>query len=827
MSIRTPEQQAAIDSAALAELPSSYDRAAPKFRGSSHSLQNFLDEIQTIMHSKTLTDRQKKIYTVRHVEYPDSESWRSIDEFNNDATSYETFLAKIWALYPGARPSQISPEQLLSIVRVKQSLGGVEGMEDFAAYRRQFIAKSEPLVRSQHLSAREVASLFMSGLSQRLQTLASLQLEISKPAAAAATDPFTYAPRIYSIEDISNAVYQVLQGPNLIAQTLAPGIPSFAPNPPIHGASLIPPFQPAPFAAPLVSSPPPVNPPVVPQAPSVPFGYGQPQANPMFQPPLKQEDRFEQLLSQIQNLTTKVNTLTQAQSSSKGKDRRDLEPCWYCGEPDCAGMRGRRCATFRDDEASGLIACDPQTFKITMKDGRQIPGPRNIPLHQRALQMMPRANPAPPANPVQPQTTGNYFFHEIPTSIPTIPIASVNTVYMPEQTTSRIEEVTEEDEELEALDDQIQALSMMASDSSKRLEEIEASIFELDKKNNFTRRRGLRPGPGHNSQGIAPEKEAAQPAPQPWKPLAPKNPAPPVIPPVAAIPSTFPPNPAKVYQPRAANTGPQMGYVAPVEDKSLPPKLLDRILEQTVQMKLSELLSVSSDMRKGVREKVTSKRVPVEPALIQSLSYEDEQAAIFIKRGDLIRQLLADCPADHLIVADDRADMQALPMWINYTHEEECILDSGAQICSIAEDVWNRLKMVPFDPRYHIHMQSANGVIDRTIGLCANVPLTISNITFYIQFQIVKTDAFAVLLGQPFMKLANLVVHHGRTGERTTVTIEDPNSGSTIQLPCYDRGRRELTQIRPNPPTIAHTCFWQYNPRISPEQLSRNCHHDH
>ena len=50
-----------------------------------------------------------------------------------------------------------------------------------------------------------------------------------------------------------------------------------------------------------------------------------------------------------------------------------------------------------------------------------------------------------------------------------------------------------------------------------------------------------------------------------------------------------------------------MGYVAPVEDKSLPPKLLDRILEQTVQMKLSELLSVSSDMCKGVHEKVTAK----------------------------------------------------------------------------------------------------------------------------------------------------------------------------------------------------------------------------
>jgi hypothetical protein len=264
-----------------------------------------------------------------------------------------------------------------------------------------------------------------------------------------------------------------------------------------------------------------------------------------------------------------------------------------------------------------------------------------------------------------------------------------------------------------------------------------------------------------------------------------------------------------------------MGYVAPVEDRTLPPKLVDRIFNQTIEVKLSELLSVSSDMRKGIREKVTSKRVPIEPALIQGISYEDQQAAVFIQNGELIRQFLHECPADHLVVADDRADMQSLPMWINYTKEEECILDCGAQICSISEDVWNTLKMVPFDPRYHIHMQSANGVVDRTIGLCANVPLTVSNVTFWVQFQIVKTDAFSVLLGQPFMKLSNMVVNHGRTGERTTVTIEDPNTGAILRLPCFDRGSCELTGIQPNPPTKSHTRFWQYNPRISPEQLMR------
>jgi hypothetical protein len=233
-------------------------------------------------------------------------------------------------------------------------------MEDFAAYRRQFIAKSEPLVRQQHLSAREVALLFMSGLSQRLQTLTSVQLEISRPVTAPTNDPWVYTPRIYTIEDISNAVYQVLQGPNLIAQSLVPGL--MAPNPPIHGASLVGSYYPQPLAAPAAPaalaatmSPP----------PSQPFSYGQPPA----QATVKQEDRFEQLMSQIQALTATVSTLAQAQASAQGQNRRDCEPCWYCGDPKCPGMRNRRCDTFLEDERNNLVARDPQSFKITMKDG--------------------------------------------------------------------------------------------------------------------------------------------------------------------------------------------------------------------------------------------------------------------------------------------------------------------------------------------------------------------------------------------------------------------------------------------------------------------------
>jgi hypothetical protein len=647
------------------------------------------------MIGKTLNDRQKKMYTVRNVEYPNLELWKSIPKFSNPEVSYENYLTKIWTLYLGAKASQISPKQLHAIVCIKQSLGGVDGMEDFAAYHRQFIVKSKPLVHQQHLLVREVASLFMSSLSPRLQTLTSVQLEISRPVMQLTNNPWVYAPQIYTVKNISNVVYQVLQGPNLIVQSLAPGL--MAPNPPIHGASLVGSYYPQPLAAPAAPaalaatmSPP----------PSQPFSYSQPFVPPS-QPTVKQEDQFEQLMSQIQALTATVSTLVQAQASVQGQNRREHEPCWYCGEPKCLGMRNRRCNTFQEDEHNNLVTCDPQSFKITMKDGQNIMEPHNVPMHQRTLQMMPRTTPLQPTNPVQLQTMGNYFFNKIPSSLPAIPVTTVNTVYVtaPSQATmSCIEEVDEDKEAVKSLEDQIQALAMMASDSKRQFEEIKASIFELNKKkNNYNRRRGLQPGPSINPQGINPtEPEAAQPAPG-RKPPAMRNPAPlpamvpavvpAVVPLVAAVPTTYPTNAAKVFQPCQAPSGPPMGYVAPIEDWTLPPKLVDCIFNQTIEFKLSELLSVSSDMRKGIREKVMLKHIPIEPTLIQGIPYEDQQATIFIQNGKLIHQFLHECPADHLVVADDRADMQSLPMWINYMKEEECILNCGVQICSISKDV--------------------------------------------------------------------------------------------------------------------------------------------
>jgi hypothetical protein len=118
-----------------------------------------------------------------------------------------------------------------------------------------------------------------------------------------------------------------------------------------------------------------------------------------------------------------------------------------------------------------------------------------------------------------------------------------------------------------------------------------------------------------------------------------RNPAPPpapalaviptVVPPVAAVPTTYLTNAAKIFQP-------PMGYVSPIEDRTLPPKLVDRMFNQTIKVKLSKLLSVSSNMRKGICEKVTSKCIPIGPMLIQGIPYKDQQAVIFIQNGKLI-----------------------------------------------------------------------------------------------------------------------------------------------------------------------------------------------
>ncbi|EPS92720.1 hypothetical protein FOMPIDRAFT_1078700, partial [Fomitopsis schrenkii] len=57
-------------------------------------------------------------------------------------------------------------------------------------------------------------------------------------------------------------------------------------------------------------------------------------------------------------------------------------------------------------------------------------------------------------------------------------------------------------------------------------------------------------------------------------------------------------------------------------------------------------------------------------------------------------------------------------------------------------------------------MQSANGGVDRSLGLVKNVPCQIGPITLYLQIHVIQRASYDVLLGRPFDVITESVVRN-------------------------------------------------------------------
>ena len=85
-------------------------------------------------------------------------------------------------------------------------------------------------------------------------------------------------------------------------------------------------------------------------------------------------------------------------------------------------------------------------------------------------------------------------------------------------------------------------------------------------------------------------------------------------------------------------------------------------------------------------------------------------------------------------------------------------------------------------------MQSANGEVDRSLGLVRNVPIQIGDITLYVQIHVICNPAYDILLGRPFDILTESVVRNF-ANEDQTITIRNPNSSRRATVPTMPRRR--------------------------------------
>jgi hypothetical protein len=137
--------------------------------------------------------------------------------------------------------------------------------------------------------------------------------------------------------------------------------------------------------------------------------------------------------------------------------------------------------------------------------------------------------------------------------------------------------------------------------------------------------------------------------------------------------------------------------------------------------------------------------------------------------------------AQQIIVAKELHSLHSIKMDIGEGSSVEGILDGGCQIISMSKAVCHHLHL-NYDPTIILHMESANGTVDPSLGLTQNVPCSIGDITLYLQIHVIRQPAYDILLGRPFNVLTHSTTQDF-ANEDQTITIRDPNSRRVVTIP--------------------------------------------
>src|ERR1700690_2388724 len=85
-------------------------------------------------------------------------------------------------------------------------------------------------------------------------------------------------------------------------------------------------------------------------------------------------------------------------------------------------------------------------------------------------------------------------------------------------------------------------------------------------------------------------------------------------------------------------------------------------------------------------------------------------------------------PAGPFIVAKESHALHSIIIQVDNQKSVESVVDPGSQIIAMSEDICHSLGL-PYDPSIILHMQSANGEVDKSLGLARNVPCTVGSVT--------------------------------------------------------------------------------------------------
>ncbi|KAL5522431.1 hypothetical protein ACEPAG_8447 [Sanghuangporus baumii] len=135
---------------------------------------------------------------------------------------------------------------------------------------------------------------------------------------------------------------------------------------------------------------------------------------------------------------------------------------------------------------------------------------------------------------------------------------------------------------------------------------------------------------------------------------------------------------------KPSNPQPQYHYVVPIEDSNTVSNMLTRTLDTSITLSQRELLLIAPELRKQLKELITAKRYnAADVNLIESSSYAMQlyRMALQCNEGSILSVGTSG------VTAEATLPLRTVMAVVEDVMEVECVLDQGAAVCLIQEDV--------------------------------------------------------------------------------------------------------------------------------------------
>jgi hypothetical protein len=728
---------------ATGSMPARGENAAPKFdRSKPRELSRFFDELEYWFARTTVaTEADKKKQVLRYVDFEIEQIWKTFPEYSNNTKTYQDFKDAILVHYPDATGDYVySLRDMDTLVGERQRVG-MNSTNDLSDFHLSFLAITTWLIEKKQLGDLEQQRSYLRAFQQPLLTaiLNRLQMKFH--------DHHPNVP--YKITDVYEAARFILQSSNTSSQSYFAPVPATSPQP-SRTADI----------------------------------------------PIKTETfgtfmtEFTKSIVDALNQGNRSRIVAPSGSTSRNTD------CNFCN-----GQHFIRDCNVVDEYILAGKCRRNTEGKVTLSTGAFVP--RDIPgtLLRERVDEWHRRNPN--------QLTVATLIHTVTREQP--PNLSEEGTHAHFQL-SASDRIATLEAELFNLRARRSALTPMNKTRAQKAREVpaEASIEEVEEE--LPRREKTPEEPVVRSrQSVVPEPATIE---KPMPTVEPEHPyrnakdasyAPPTARNVGA--------PVKI--PVVKTAAPAYKTLPPVHEASIALDVYKRAMEAPVTITQRELLSLSPEVRAQVREVTTTRRIPnVAPATTQgtlqiidegseyqdfttpSFTLGDEKDRIPPEGSLVVPDLFesyynslgpGETPnIDRLTVAKESTAIRSIFALVDASQKKECTVDPGCQVIAMSETACHSLALA-YDPRIRLHMESANGTFDWSLGLARNIPFLIGTITLYLQVHIIRSPSYEILLGRPFDVLTESIVRN-YSNEDQTITITDPNTGAKSTIPTFARG---------------------------------------